>query len=558
MEMEIIPIRYEIVEPIGVGATSRVDKAHDTIIGRTVAIKTFLQSFSSDDLQQQFVSEAQIIGRLSHPNIVGLYDVGTNSDGLPYLVMEYVEGQTLEAILDSGAVPIGRAAQWAGDLASALAVAHQAKIIHGDVKPANILVTSEGKVKLGDFGVARFATQTSSGRIMGTPAYLSPEQIQGHWQDTRSDLFSLGIVLYQMACGVRPFDGSSIGAVCAQIVSQDPPLPSRHNAAVPPELDRVIMRCLAKQPTDRYSNADKLASAIYPFARKSSAENAEPVREPALQEPAPSKKPSRRSPRPNPFAGLGRSIPPKVKWLSAAAFALVLVTAGAIYAVRNHSLFPASTNSQTSSPVSDSSRSADASSTASTLERDVLSGPNLLEKYPPPHAVSKKSASGRAHQPAVSNSESEKNIAGENAAPPPPAEKPLAAAPAAPRKGTLSVQVLSSVANETLEVYAGSDLVLSTPLQASHIGEALHFDCPLSIGSHPLRVVLLKANSKPHAQKEGTAEIVADGHNKMEIRISRRSKLLIGKETALEITWPNTLSADARQKATSAAIDTKD
>jgi len=543
MEMEIIPIRYEIVEPIGVGATSRVDKAYDTIIGRTVAIKTFLQSFSSDDLQQQFVSEAQIIGRLSHPNIVALYDVGTNNEGLPYLIMEYVEGKTLQAILDKGPLPIGRAAQWAGDLASALAVAHNAKIIHGDVKPANILITSEGKVKLGDFGVARFATQTSSGRIMGTPAYLSPEQIQGHWQDTRSDLFSLGIILYQMTCGVRPFDGSSIGAVCAQIVSQDPPVPSRHNAEVPPELDRVIMRCLAKQPVDRYSNADKLASAIYPFARKSEAEKTEPACESALQEPAPSKKPSPRSPRLNPFGALGGSIRPKIKWLAAAAFVLVLVAAGAIYAVRNHSVPSSSHDSQASS----SGPNFNSSSTTTALERDLLSGPNLLEKYAPPHAAPKKSASGHPHSDSAATPASEKDVEENIVAPSaaPTVEKQPTTTPATRRKSSLSIQVLSSVANETLEVYAGSDLLLSTPLQASHIGQALHFDCPLSVGSHPLRVILLKSSSKLHAQKEGTAEIVADGQNKMDIRISRRSKLLVGKETVLEITWPNALSADA-------------
>lgn len=558
--MEIAPNRYEIIEPIGVGATSRVDKAYDTVIARTVAIKTFLQSFGSNDLQQQFVSEAQIIGRLSHPNIVALYDVGTNNDGVPYLVMEYVEGQTLEVILDKGPLPLGRAAQWAGDLASALAVAHRAKIIHGDVKPANVLVTSEGKVKLGDFGVARFATQTSSGRIMGTPAYLSPEQIQGHWQDTRSDLFSLGIVLYQMASGVRPFDGSSIGAVCAQIVSQDPPLPSRHNAAVPPELDRVIMRCLAKQPVDRYSNADKLASAIYPFARKSRTEQAETTHEPALQEPVPNKERATRSPRPprpNPFAWLGKEIPPKVKWSAAAGLAFILVVAGAIYAVRNRSLLSASTETGASSPHSASA----ASSAETALERDLMSGPNLLENHPSSPAAPKKSAPGHSHSVPATSSASEKNGVEENTVVPstaPTADKQPITTLASPSKGSLSIQVLSSVANETLEVYAGSELLLSTPLQASHIGEALHFDCPLPVGLHPLRVVLLKANSKLHTQKEGTAGIVAEGPNKMEIRVSRRSKLLLGKETALEIIWPKALSADDRQNATAAAADTKD
>ena len=205
--------RYEVIETLGVGATSRVDKARDTLIGRTVALKTFLQGFGSRDLQRHFVREAQIIGGLSHPNIVALYDVGTNKDGAPYFVMEYVEGKTLEAILKDGRLPLPRVAKWAGDLATALGQAHRAKIIHGDVKPANILVTPEGQVKLGDFGISHISTQISgSGDLLGTPAYLSPEQILGNLQDTRSDLFSLGIVLYQMATGIRPFDGDAPGA----------------------------------------------------------------------------------------------------------------------------------------------------------------------------------------------------------------------------------------------------------------------------------------------------------------------------------------------------------
>ncbi len=260
--------RYEIIGTLGTGATSRVDKARDAMIGRTVAIKTFLHGFGSGDLQKQFLREAQIIGRLTHPYIVGLYDVGTNEAGVPFLVMEYVDGKTLEKTLDDGPLPLERAAVWAADLASALARAHQCKVIHGDVKPANILITKEGQVKLGDFGIARFATQVSgSGSVLGTPAYLSPEQILGGKQDTRSDLFSLGIILYQMTTGVRPFDGTSVGAVCAQIVSATPPPPSHHNPALPPAFDHIVMRCLAKEPAQRYADAESLGASLYPFAR---------------------------------------------------------------------------------------------------------------------------------------------------------------------------------------------------------------------------------------------------------------------------------------------------
>ena len=259
--------RYEFLETLGTGATSRVDKARDTLIGRTVALKTFLHGFGSSDVQKQFLREAQIIGRLAHPYIVGLYDVGADTDGVPYFVMEYVEGKTLEKFLDAGPLPLEKAVMWTADLAAALARAHRAKVIHGDVKPANILVTKDGQVKLGDFGIARFATQVStSGSLMGTPAYLSPEQIQGQTQDTRSDLFSLGIILYQMTTGVRPFNGSSVSAVCAQIVAITPPPPSHHNPSLPAAFDRVVMRCLAKDPADRYATAEALGASLYPFA----------------------------------------------------------------------------------------------------------------------------------------------------------------------------------------------------------------------------------------------------------------------------------------------------
>ncbi len=214
--------RYEAFEPLGSGATSRVEKARDNVIGRTVALKTFLNGFGEGQ-EKQFLREAQLIGQLSNPSIVQLYDVGIDEQGTPFLVMECVAGKTLEHHLDPSILTFQRACAWAADLAGALAVAHRAGILHGDVKPGNIFVTSENKVKLGDFGIARYASQVSgSGLLMGTPAYLAPEQIQGEPQDARSDQFALGIVLYQMLTGVRPFDGSSVGAVCAQILSRRP------------------------------------------------------------------------------------------------------------------------------------------------------------------------------------------------------------------------------------------------------------------------------------------------------------------------------------------------
>ena len=259
--------RYKILETLGCGWTSRVDKARDTVIGRTVALKSFLQGFGKNS-EEQFLREAQTIGRLSHSSIAQLYDVSTDAGGTPFLVMEFVSGRNVEQMLAQSPIPFASAAVWAADLASALAYAHRAGIIHGDVKPSNIRVTENDEVKLVDFGVARFASQVSgSDRVLGTPAYLSPEQIEGQKQDGRSDLFSLGVVLYEMITGVRPFAGNSLGEVCAQILTANPIPPSKCNPGVPAAFDRIIARCLAKNPNERYQSGNDLARALYLVAR---------------------------------------------------------------------------------------------------------------------------------------------------------------------------------------------------------------------------------------------------------------------------------------------------
>ena len=259
--------RYEALESIGSGTTSRVERARDNVIGRTVALKTFIHSFG-EDLEEQFLREAQLVGQLSHPAIVQLYDVGIHEHGTPFLVMEYIAGKTLEEYLESSSLTVQRACAWAADLARALAVAHRTGIIHGDIKPGNIFVTLEEKVKLGDFGIARLATQVSgSERVKGTPAYLAPEQILGASQDQRSDQFSFGIVFYQLLTGARPFDGNSVGAVCSEILYVEPVPPSKRNPAVPREVDRVVARCLAKNPLERFDSFDQLVRSLYPFTR---------------------------------------------------------------------------------------------------------------------------------------------------------------------------------------------------------------------------------------------------------------------------------------------------
>ncbi len=262
--------RYEILEVIGTGANGRVARAHDPMISRLVAIKLLPKELAQGEARQRFIQEARVVGRLSHPSIITLHDMGIDeATQTPYLVMEFLEGQPLDKILDRGSIPFPKACALAAEVASALAAAHRKGVIHGDVKPANILVTDDGRLKLMDFGMARLASHDSgSTPLLGTPAYWCPEQIVGKPQDARSDLFSLGVVLYEMVTGQRPFDADSLQGICSRVLSSTPLPPSQANPSVPTGFDAVIARCLAKDPAARYATAESLAEDLYPLARR--------------------------------------------------------------------------------------------------------------------------------------------------------------------------------------------------------------------------------------------------------------------------------------------------
>ena len=262
--------RYQIVGTIGAGATSKVVRAFDPMIGRHVAIKLFSPQLATEEGRERFIKEARVVGQISHQSIVALHDMGIEeSTQTPYLVMEQVEGQPLDRILEKGSVPYPRACAWVADIASALHVAHRKGIIHGDVKPANVLVTEEGRVKLTDFGMARLASRDSKDSpLLGTPAYWCPEQILGKPQDARSDIFSLGVVLYEMATGKRPFDAESLQAICQKVMSATPLPPSQINSSLPAGLNELIGSCLEKDPGRRRNSAEDLALDLYPFARR--------------------------------------------------------------------------------------------------------------------------------------------------------------------------------------------------------------------------------------------------------------------------------------------------
>jgi eukaryotic-like serine/threonine-protein kinase len=259
--------RYEVEGRIGAGGMAEVWRGHDRVLNRTVAIKTLLPQFARDaSFVDRFRREAQAAARLNHPGIVSVYDTGTDG-GTPYIVMHLIEGKTLADFLESGKrLPPPKAAEIAQEVAEALAAAHAHGVIHRDIKPANIMITREGKVLVMDFGIARMisgpetAPQTSA--VMGTASYLSPEQAQGHSVDARTDIYSLGVVLYEMLTGRPPFTGDSPMAIAYKQVNANPEAPSSVNPDVPPELDAVVMRALSKNPANRYQTGQEFADDL--------------------------------------------------------------------------------------------------------------------------------------------------------------------------------------------------------------------------------------------------------------------------------------------------------
>jgi len=276
--------RYQLFETLGVGATSQVVRGFDPLIGRQLAIKLFRPELAIGEARERFLREARVVGQLTHPNIITLHDMGIEeSTQTPYLVMEFIDGTPLDRLLEKGTLPMPRACAWIAHAAEALDVAHTRGVIHGDVKPANILITTDRKVKLTDFGMARVAKRdTGDSPLLGTPAYWCPEQIMGRPQDARSDIFSLGVVLYEMVTGTRPFEADSLQGICNRVLSSTVTMPSQLQPSVPASFDEIIAACLTKNPEARLSSGEELAQMLYPLARRKIVVNAPPQAKPAV------------------------------------------------------------------------------------------------------------------------------------------------------------------------------------------------------------------------------------------------------------------------------------
>lgn len=259
--------RYQIVNELGKGSMGVVYLAHDPHIDRKVALKVLRQDRLGDEtFVQRFLKEAKAIGRLSHPCIVTVYDVGQDH-GTVYIAMEFLEGIPLHRLMESRTLNPQEIIRLGIQVAESLDYAQQRGIVHRDIKPSNILVDANGQTKITDFGIAHIedpasSVQTQAGEILGTPAYMSPEQVLGQPVDGRSDLFSLGIILYELSTGRKPFGGENLAAIFHSITQDAPPPAGKINPAIGQRFSQIIMKCLNKKPEDRFGTGGALAGAL--------------------------------------------------------------------------------------------------------------------------------------------------------------------------------------------------------------------------------------------------------------------------------------------------------
>ena len=272
--------KYKVEKVLGEGAMGIVYACYDPAIGRRVAIKTIhahlLQGKEGEALQQRFAQEIRAVGKLSHPNIIGIFDTDEAQDAsgavVPYFVMEFVNGRDLQEYLSEGArFGLAKSIDIACQILDAFEYTHGFGIIHRDVKPANIFLTDDGRIKIADFGVARVenSSLTQTGAVIGTPNYMSPEQCSGQAMDSRSDLFSIAVVVYELLTGEKPFSANSAHATMMKLVQSNPEPPSVFNPSLPKSLDPVIAKALAKSPDERYQSAAEFARALEPFRQGS-------------------------------------------------------------------------------------------------------------------------------------------------------------------------------------------------------------------------------------------------------------------------------------------------
>jgi eukaryotic-like serine/threonine-protein kinase len=523
--------RYEIIGELGRGAMGVVYKATDPVIGRTVAVKTIKLSeegtgMSRPELLARFQTEARAAGLLTHPNIVVVYDAG-EEDGLYYITMELVEGKSLQAHLDGGmAFPLPRVLRIMEQTCGALQFAHERNVVHRDIKPANIMLTADDTVKVTDFGTAKilqFGTMQQTAHVMGTPSYMSPEQVKGRAVDGRSDIFSLGVLLYEMVTGEKPFPGQNITTVIYKIVNEEAVPPRQIDPSIHPGISAVVMKALAKEPEARYQSCREMLddlrnyrsiagaaspdktmviggpgapNATLPLGGASAVRHQPPIEDPLVvattrslnaRVTSPTQTPAIR--RTGPIMPLSEPEPKKKKSVVGSILIALILIGVIAYGV------------QKLRPVIDEARSVNAQPKPTDTDSPAPAAPADAATSNPLPAANDASASGGSA--AVAPDKKPPEAAAEK--PAPKKTEPTVSAAAAEYKGRIEEAIAEKGLNGKAKVQAiGSTLVLAGKLRPAEHGALLKFlrDAPSTV-----RVVdHIEYEDAPVAEKGADAE----------------------------------------------------
>jgi len=529
--------RYEIDSEIGRGAMGIVYKARDPQIDRWVALKTIplhsQQTEMVEEFRKRFLNEAQAVGRLHHPGIVAVYDVGEDEQHHdPYIVLEYVAGEALNKLLSRDRrLPLARALQLAEEIAEALDYAHLQGVVHRDIKPGNILLTPEGHAKLADFGIAKMdlSHTTLPGKVLGTPAYMAPEQLEGGKTDGRSDLFSLGVILYAMVTGRSPFRGDNSSAVCHKVVNLNPPPPSAVNVDLPKELDPVVARALAKKPSKRYERGAEFADAIRQLR-----ERVAPALVPVSPEKVPGaaqlnaapKKPVASLPR-RPVTGLAYAVKVVCSAILQAplkdlALGFATITMLLIVGIQSHLLFHAH---EQEVAAADTPAVRPGAATAASAGNAPASAAGAKSKN---NSLASSAMAGKA----TVKSASAKPLAG---ASPVPTAAPQVIVPSS----TLDLAVQHQFKDATLYVWVDDQLVLKRALHGGTQKRLVVFNGVRGVdsesvqvlaGKHTLRLRALTADQTVDLSKSVTAEFIGGGEKALQITFDKHN-------SAMKLNW---------------------
>jgi serine/threonine-protein kinase len=523
--------RYEVVSEIGRGAMGAVYKARDPQINRFVAIKAISAISQSPeeekDYRQRFFHEAQAAGRLVHPGIVTIFDVGEETETrTPYIVMEFVGGQSLSGLLSSETtkLPLDIALRLTEEIADALDCAHSQGVVHRDIKPANILLSEDGHAKIADFGIAKLnlSNVTLPGHALGTPAYMSPEQVDGRSVDGRSDLFSLGVILYNMVTGHRPFQGTSAVTVCYKVANWDPLPATSFDLALPAEVDTVINRALAKDPSHRYQRGAEFAREVRSLRQRLS-RGTPAIAEPESQHSVKPGDPKRIMPQLLP--GNHSPVLPKLPSSPSLLFAAVVLAVGVavvLFGVPLHRRTQTPNSAPETTPLARTPHTvANVPPAPTAAAEQAIASIGASEVSQPAVVVSKPvriaKAAPKAHSQTPPTSSAQQTV--------PPA--------AVPQPAMLKIEVQHHFAEGKLSLWVDEKLAYSTDLHGETKRRLAVFhgvqgsdsaEVTVSAGSHTLRVNGQSSSHDFDESKTITADFVTGGEKVLRVNFEKNNR----------------------------------